>query len=200
MHITASSWGFAFLILGTLAFFAGSILGRARLRFTIKRDKGDRDPPAQFVSFMQGLMLILIFCAVSYVTMFVVEVSIQNIVHNEKAQTSQHEKMVRKLDDRFLLSPGWYEVAENPMTIPLFKEFGDTTEYVVVSLRRDGIGPLSVAFPLDNWCLIPPRPILKYLGRDWVKVSLPQPALKLIKLEQREEKEYARDVYVVGSK
>jgi hypothetical protein len=121
-----------------------------------------------------------------------VEDTVKDYVRESDRQGTNRERVLQKLHNRRILSSGWYEISsgiEMGEKVSLFSN--DSTRYVEVSLKKDGFGPLSVAFPLENWLITPPKPEFVYNGKDWIKVEDPEP--KLLRLEKREVDGYGMD-------
>lgn len=174
------AFSFMFLFAGLVGFFAG----RKATSKTI------------FAAFS----CMLLFALVAGITVSMVERTIRILVNDAQWEGSSHYSVEQLLDNRWILQPGWYEVVEGPIARTIFANFGDTTEYVSLAIRADGIGPLKIAFPIEDWKLVPPRPEVKWLRERWTLVSLPQPQPKAIRLEMYEEREYAPKPRIVEAR
>ncbi|MDO8469844.1 MAG: hypothetical protein Q7S84_02350 [bacterium] len=184
MYTDMVSWIVAFLFLGLFSFFAGFLLAR--------RDN--------FPGVLGAVTCIFLFCATAIIVVNVVEGTIRSAKNDAEREGVAYRKLEERVENRWLLTAGWYEVVESPIARPIFSEFGDTLEYVSLAIRVDGVGPLTIAFPMESWKLVPPRPEVKWLGERWTLISLPQPQPKAIRLERYEGREYGYEPRVVEAR
>lgn len=184
MYTDVVSWIFAFLFLGAFAFLAGFFAGRKDL------------PVAGRI--VGVFFFVFLFAITAVLTVRVVEDTIGSVANDAMREGISYRKVEQLLDNRFLLAPGWYEVVEPPIAHPLFPN--DTTMYVSLAVRADGVGPLEVAFPMGSWKLVPPRPKVEWLGERWALVRLPQPQPKAIRLERYEGREYGYESRVIEAR
>ncbi len=186
MQTDVVSWIFAFLFLGLFSFIAAFFGTRKTL------------PTVNKVAAIS--VSAILFCITAVTVVRVVESTIRSISNDARREGISYRKVEQLLDNRWLLTAGWYEVVEPPFAYPIFSNFGDTLEYVSLAVRVDGVGPLEVAFPIASWKLVPPRPEVKWLGERWTLVSLPQPQPKAIRLERYEGREYGYEPRVVEAR
>lgn len=187
MYTTIESWIFTFSSLFLFATLTGFAIARKELVTAYR--------------ILLAVTCPAIFFATAVIAVSVVEDTIRSAKKDGVREGVWYQKADQLLINRRALTPGWYEIVERPFAHRLRSEFGDTTAYVTLSVRVDGVEPaFEVVFPLESWKLVPPKPEVKWLGERWTLVSLPDPQPRAVRIERYEGREYGYEPRVVEAR
>lgn len=189
MYTMIESWVIAFFFLFIFAALATRIVTARALAL------------ATGYRIAMTVLFVMAFFFTAVIVVDVVEDTINSAAKDGWHEGIAHQKVEQLLSNRWMLTSGWYDLEERPFAHQLRFKFGDTTTYVTLSVRMDGIKPgLEVVFPLESWKLVPPKPEVKWLGERWTLVSLPDPQPRAVRIERYEGREYGYEPRVVEAR